>query len=167
MGSNSLIKQVRPVILFSSLYSIDEFGTVENSRGKILKQYEWENGYKRVYLFKEGKYYLRYIHRLVAECFVTCLDDNYVVNHKDGDKHNNHKDNLEWVSQSYNRQHAYDIGIQPKGEDHPNAKLSDRDIDAIRRCYNDCTDKETAELFGVSRSHITGIRNGTKRKETH
>jgi hypothetical protein len=165
MGPNSLIKQVRPAVGFSPLYTVDEFGIVENSKGKVLKQYEWENGYKRVYLFKEGKYYLRYVHRLVAESFVICTDDNYVVNHKDGDKHNNHKDNLEWVSQSYNRQHAYDIGLQPKGEDHPNTKLGDATVKFIRSCKD--SNREMAELFGVSSSHISGIRRGTKRKEIH
>lgn len=153
------------VLGFEGIYFTTEYGDITNCKGLSLKQHTWDNDYLRVYLHKNGKYYLRYVHRVVAQAYHECVDDNYVVNHIDGVKTNNHKDNLEWVSQSYNRQHAYDIGTQPKGEDHPNTKLSDVTIKFIRSCKD--SNKEMAELFGVSCSHISGIRSGTKRKEIH
>ena len=45
------------------------------------------------------------VHRLVAEAFLATWDANLVVNHKDGNKHNNHINNLEMVTCKENTQH--------------------------------------------------------------
>ena len=50
-----------------------------------------------------------YVHRLVAESFVSGRSAlKEVVDHKDGNGVNNHKDNLEWVSQKENLRRAKD-----------------------------------------------------------
>lgn len=48
------------------------------------------------------------IHRLVAETFIPNHDkDKTIVHHKDGNKHNNHVDNLKWISyREHNRLHS-------------------------------------------------------------
>lgn len=63
-----------------------------------------------------GRYYVRFggknfsIHRLVALCFVDGkTEEKNTVNHIDGNPLNNHYTNLEWVSQSENNKHAYDV----------------------------------------------------------
>ena len=52
-------------------------------------------------------------HQLVAKAFIPNDDpqNKNVVNHKDGNKLNNHVDNLEWVSLRENNQHAIDTGL--------------------------------------------------------
>lgn len=50
------------------------------------------------------------VHRLVARAF---LADTYreglEVNHKDGNRHNNNVDNLEWCTRRENEQHSYNV----------------------------------------------------------
>ena len=45
------------------------------------------------------------LHRIVAEAFLDTWNSDLVVNHKDGDKHNNSVDNLEMVTYKENTQH--------------------------------------------------------------
>ena len=52
------------------------------------------------------------IHRLVAENFIPNPENKKEVNHIDGNKHNNHVSNLEWVTTSENRLHAFRTGLQ-------------------------------------------------------
>ena len=68
-------------------------------------------GYYRVQLVI-GKPYNVMVHRLVAEAFIPNPLGKPVVNHKDGNKINNHVSNLEWVSVSENQIHAYDTGLR-------------------------------------------------------
>ena len=61
------------------------------------------NGYLTVMLTKNGKGVRRYIHRLVAQAFISNPDDLPEVNHKDENRYNNIVTNLEWVDYLTNR----------------------------------------------------------------
>lgn len=62
------------------------------------------NDYYCYMLYKDGKGKAFGIHRLVAEHYIPNPNNYRVVNHKDCNSHNNHKDNLEWCSDMYNGQ---------------------------------------------------------------
>jgi len=62
-------------------------------------------GYFTVSLSVNGKPKKHYIHKLVAIHFLEVTSDEFVVNHKDGDKLNNHISNLECISRKENAVH--------------------------------------------------------------
>ena len=70
------------------------------------------NGYLRVRLAKDFNrtHKLARVHRLVAEAFIPNPENKPFINHKDGNKQNNHADNLEWVTQKENIHHAIEMG---------------------------------------------------------
>ena len=77
-------------------------------KGKELAGGIMSSGYKSVALSKNGKPKTYLVHRLVAETFCDGYDaNNKEVNHIDGNKLNNHAENLEWVTPSYNTKHGW------------------------------------------------------------
>ncbi|MAF25364.1 hypothetical protein CL634_07295 [bacterium] len=105
-------------------YAVSNFGRVKritpaNSSksyvGRILKPYITEKGYIKasISLGKSKRVYRR-VHRLVLEAFVGPCPEGLEVNHKDGNKGNNHLTNLEYVSSRENKHHAYLIGLHSK-----------------------------------------------------
>lgn len=135
-------------------YTITEDGKVINNRtGRHVKPQPNGKGYYRVSI--GGK--LRFVHRLVAEMYVPNPDNKPQVNHIDGDKTNNRADNLEWVTNGENRQHAINNKLHPRGEKHPGSKLTWDDVEFIRS-NPDKTITELANMLGVSRSTVSSVR---------
>ena len=93
------------VITEASNYEVSNFGRVRNISTKhILKGRLSKSGYLQVSLKIDdtNKFSNRYIHRLVAIYWIDNNENKREVNHKDGNKLNNHLDNLEWVTSSEN-----------------------------------------------------------------
>ena len=92
-----------------------------------------------------GKWRRKYVHVLVAEAFVPKpnIKEKVEVNHIDGDKSHNYKNNLEWVTHSNNLKHAinnglfkpYELNPAPKFEIPPKEQLND--MLSYFNCYND------------------------------
>ena len=78
-----------------------------------ISEYFDKDGYKKVRLSNgNGTRKVFSVHRLILETF--CPNENsdkLQVNHKDGDKTNNHISNLEWVTCKQNVQHGYETGL--------------------------------------------------------
>jgi len=108
-------------------YEISNHGRVksfQNGKEIILKTYKDGRGYHRIYLYLNGERYARSIHRLVGIYFIPNPENKPEVNHKYGDKDNNHVDYLEWNTGSENTLHAFAMGLRkPKyGNEHPHAR---------------------------------------------
>lgn len=94
------------------MYDISSDGQVTNVKsGRVLKPDPNRTGYLRVTLSKEGKVKRFFVHRLVAMNYIPNPNNYLEVNHKDGCKTNNHKDNLEWCTSSQNKRHAVGAGL--------------------------------------------------------
>lgn len=90
------------------IWEINRFGTIRLKDTKVVKRLVLHNGYLAVIhgLSKKNKKYK--VHRLVAENFLIKPNKkNIEVNHKDGNKFNNHKSNLEWISPADNVKHYF------------------------------------------------------------
>ena len=100
----------------------DTLGRYRKLTGKIMKQSESkhkdrDDGYLVVNLRKLHTSNVRPVHRLVAEAFLPNDDGLPTINHKDGNKHNNNVDNLEWASYSDNNIHALNNHLRnPRGK---------------------------------------------------
>lgn len=127
----------KPVSI-NEIYEVSNYGNVRSKdrmvschkvhlrkvSGKILSGTVAATGYLQFGI--NGKSVLA--HRLVAEAFIPKIDGNEHVNHKDGNKLNNHVDNLEWCCPAENNKHAFAVlGRRPTalgkfGKDHPTSK---------------------------------------------
>ena len=136
-------------------YEITCDGKVINKHtGHTLAPQPNGKGYLRVSIGKK----LMFIHRLVAEKYIPNPENKPQVNHKDGNKLNNCVDNLEWVTNQENRNHAVDNDLQVTGEKCSWAKLTEENVKEIRA--NPGYENEYwARKFKVSRSTISDVVN--------
>lgn len=92
---------------YEGIYQISNLGRVKSlnynhtRKEKILKPRNCHS-YLRVQLYKNGQKEMPFIHRLVAQAFLSNPQNLPEVNHKDEDKSNNCVDNLEWVTRKEN-----------------------------------------------------------------
>lgn len=79
--------------------------------GKTLSKCTNNKGYQTVHLSYDGYSRRIPVHRLVAEAFIPNPDGKPQVNHIDGNKRNNHVENLEWCTGTENIRHAVHTGL--------------------------------------------------------
>lgn len=97
-------------------YEVSNMAGVRNIRtGKQLRPYDDGDGYLRV---KLNGVNCR-LHILVAVAHVPNPepDTTTIVNHKRGKKHDCRASQLEWVTQSENIQHAWDVGLRKRKQE--------------------------------------------------
>lgn len=153
---------------YENLYQVSNFGRVKrfygNGNVKILKPWLNRQGYLIFDLCKGAKSKHFPIHQLVAKAFIPNPDNKPEPNHEDGNKLNNHVSNLKWSTRAENVKHAVEMGLSPKGEDHPNAKLTNAQrekarqivikgdtefgINALAREYGVCSATMTEAIYG-------------------
>jgi hypothetical protein len=122
-------------------------------------------GYKKLNLY-HNKYNRKTftVHRLVAIAFIPNPENYDQINHIDGDKLNNHVDNLEWCNAKQNHTHAVKNGLidfskfnfnPQKGEDHGNSILTEKEVLSIRNDYK----KGSGSYYDLSIKYNTSKPN--------
>ena len=146
-----------PALNWENIYEVSNLGRVRRCIDNfIYKPRLMSSGYHYIGLRKKpgGKTKNVSLHRLVLSSF-TGLQEGKDVNHKDGNKHNNRLNNLEWVTPSENSLHAHRTGAYAKrtpdpGMDAPIDWLLEIDIDidlgALQK--NDDTSKDNDQSSG-------------------
>lgn len=133
---------------------------LKHLKGKIMKQTESigrtrDSGYYVVNLRKNHTANVTPVHRIVAEAFIENSLGLPTVNHIDGDKHNNHVTNLEWVSYSENNIHALKNGLRNPGG------ICIRQMDLDGRFISDFKSAcEASRVTGIGRAMISHCVNG-------
>lgn len=164
--------------VFGGAYEVSSHGAVR-SMPRIAKQSNGASypvrggalklGVNKGYLYVKARFDHKQVtckvHRLVAEAFCNKPDGCDEVNHKDGDKLNNHFSNLEWVTRQQNVRHQFDVLGQQgpwqgkKGADNPSSKP------VVIGQYWYPGASEAARQLGMSQSAIThALKRGNKVK---
>lgn len=100
---------------FDEKYHIDTLGNLVNLKtGKLLKFRKDKDGYLVCNLRINGKRVTRSQHRLLAIKYLPNPDNKTQVNHKNGIKHDNRLQNLEWSTSSENMLHSSHVLGNPK-----------------------------------------------------
>lgn len=156
----------RPIKGYEGIYEVSEYGQIKslgrrNARGtlireRILKPWMDRLGYVYATLSDDTRKKRFPCHRLVAQAFIGDCPDNMEVNHKDGNKLNNHHSNLEYVTHHENMLHSWRelnrIATVARGSKSAQAKLSEGDIEEIRRLYHDekLSQRTLGKMYRVS-----------------
>jgi len=148
----------------NSNYLISEQGFIVNEKTqKRLKPQNNGNGYLKVSMRIDGREVQRYVHRLVGEAFLS--KTSIQINHKDGNKSNNHIDNLEWVTNSENQIHAHKTGLKKNGNQLWNGKFTKDQVEEMKVLRkNGMKYYKIAELFNTTKGTTHAIINGNRYK---
>lgn len=164
---NTTTEHWAPISETEGAYSVSCHGRVRRDKagagalaGRILRASGMPRHYRVVSLYLQGNRRERRVPPLVAAAFLGPRPEGLVINHKDGRKHNDYADNLEYVTASENLRHAARMGLSRslKGEGNPRARLTER---AVRFIRNSATPSLVlAKHYGVSESAVRSARVG-------
>ena len=150
-------------------YIISEYGDVISLEEKAflkLRKTEFDRGgYKRVALRINKKSKKFFIHRLVALMFCSGYEEGKVVNHKDGNKLNNHYTNLEWILPEENEEHARINDLKAIDERNAKCKYPSEIVHLIcRELSQGKSINDIANEMNIPYSYVYEIRNGKVRQ---
>lgn len=142
---------------------VSSFGRVRSVNGHYYINRHNHNGYLCVSFRMNGKKVNKFVHRLVAETFITNPDNLQQVNHLDCNRTNNNVENLEWCTISYNAKYREKFGISStESRGHPifAINLKTQEVSQFRSQH------EASRLLGFSQGNINGVIIGRLNK-TH
>lgn len=150
-------------------YFVSNYGRIKSfafnkTEGMILKCEEIK-GFKQVQLNinKARKKY--YVHKLVAEIWISKPSDKHIyVTHLDGNKKNNQVSNLEWHTKESLIERNRENRLKSKKirkKNISNSKLKESDIVLLKSMLRrGVTQSKIAKMFCISEMQVTRIKRG-------
>jgi hypothetical protein len=118
-GQAFIIRRVFSTVKHLTINQIESLGYEIHDNGNIVGKRDKKplspmtigDGYLMVHIVSDGIVNTCKIHRMVANKYIPNPDNKPQVNHKDGNKLNNHVNNLEWLTASENIKHSFATGM--------------------------------------------------------
>lgn len=163
------------IIGYEGQYKINKEGQIFSLKSnKIMKNVICKSGYHVITLSKgtrKSKKQFK-VHRLLMQHFRPINNDqNYVVNHIDGNKLNNNISNLEWCTVEENNQHALDNKLNvgnPKIDEHEAFEIKIKMVEFMSNKVRNMTQIEYSRLlaneYNLSHRTVLDIYFGYRRK---
>lgn len=168
------MEQWKKIEEFNYEYEISSYGRIRSVENVIVRGNGWKytrkskilkpsgsGGYLRGAVCVNKKMIPYKIHRLVALAFIPNNENKKEVNHIDGNKLNNHVENLEWCTRQENIEHCILNKLQKpfKGEEIGNSKLLEFQVIEIRNKFKPRVYSRTklAKEYNVSEATIKDI----------
>ena len=164
----------RSIEIFNGKYEVSNYGKIRSLWfGKVKPIKLLDNQGYLEFTVRNGKDKPKHmrVHVAVAEAFLGKRPKGLVINHKDGNKHNNHVSNLEYVTYSENNLHALRTGLRKhvdmkpfvkRGEEHCRAKVTEEQVKQFLKYHYEtgygC--RRVAKHFGVSYGIVDSILIG-------
>lgn len=111
---SSEFRKIQRQLIYNA-YIIDEYGYIYSlySYQYLTGKYD-KDGYIAYHIYdQQGQSLHKRAHILVAQAFIPNPENKPQVNHIDGNKSNNHVQNLEWVTASENSLHSHRVLKNP------------------------------------------------------
>jgi hypothetical protein len=170
MAKHTIGEEWRPVPGYEGIYEISNLGRLKSFRFRIkgptiLTPNRNSRGYCRYWLYNGTSRKNVAAHRMVLNVFVGTALHGYVCNHKNGIRHDNRLQNLEWVTISDNNSHAYATlnkkPSNPCGETAGASKLNASQVkEIVSRHRMGETSRSLAKEHSVTDRSINQILSG-------
>ena len=149
----------KPIVGYEGRYWVSSQGRVRGP--KCILKGTSRGEYLTVQLGHKGPRV--YIHRLVADAFILNPENKSQVNHKDGNKHNNAVENLEWATSSENIKHSCKVLGNHIGEKNPLALFDNDTATEIKmKLASGATYAEIMKDYGIrSRTTVWRLKTNT------
>ncbi|MEX0416814.1 NUMOD4 domain-containing protein [Bacillus sp. C30] len=156
----------KDMIGYEGDYKVSNSGDVFSVKSdKIMKPFQTKSGYLIVNLLKNKKRKNYRVHRLVAIHFLTNTDNKTDVNHINGNKKDNHIENLEWCTHSENIRHSWDMGLREKSREVSRKTVSKAHLANRKKVAQYSLEGELVNVFDSvtdAYKHLNkNIKNGT------
>lgn len=145
---------------YETKYRISNLGSLWSVKYSRLMNPSLNDGYRKARIGGRNTG----VHRLVALAFIPNPANKPCVNHINGNKLDNRLENLEWVTNEENTEHAINTGLFYHAQKDPARRLNVNKVANILHMREDVSQEKLAKIYFTSPTNIFGIIHRRKWK---